>query len=103
VQILKAGALGYLLKDSADVDLLHAAAAVSEGKSFFSPAIGRLMLDDSVRQLADKGVTDCTLSVAGSSAEQCSVADTCLAGLMGRVCFLRNSCPGPIADGRRSL
>jgi DNA-binding NarL/FixJ family response regulator len=58
VQILKAGALGYLLKDSADVDLLHAVAAVSEGKSFFSPAIGRLMLDDYVRQLADKGVTD---------------------------------------------
>jgi two-component system response regulator NreC len=57
-QILKAGATGYLLKDSADVDLIQAVAAVSQGKSFFSPAVARLMLDDYVRQLADKGITD---------------------------------------------
>jgi DNA-binding NarL/FixJ family response regulator len=57
-QILKAGATGYLLKDSADVDLIQAVAAVSQGKSFFSPAIARLMLDDHVRQLADRGITD---------------------------------------------
>ena len=57
-QILQAGATGYLLKDSADVDLIQAVAAVSQGKSFFSPAVARLMLDDYVRQLADKGVTD---------------------------------------------
>jgi DNA-binding NarL/FixJ family response regulator len=57
-QILKAGATGYLLKDSADVDLLHAVEAVSKGKSFFSPAIAKVMLDDYVRQLADKGITD---------------------------------------------
>lgn len=49
-QILKAGAIGYLLKDSADVDLLQAVNAVSQGKSFFSPAIARLMLDDYVSQ-----------------------------------------------------
>ena len=48
-QILKAGAIGYLLKDSADVDLLQAVSAVSQGKSFFSPPIARLMLDDDVR------------------------------------------------------
>jgi DNA-binding NarL/FixJ family response regulator len=57
-QILKAGAIGYLLKDSADVDLLQAVDAVSKGKSFFSPAIAKVMLDDYVRQLADKGITD---------------------------------------------
>jgi two-component system, NarL family, response regulator NreC len=57
-QILKAGATGYLLKDSADVDLIQAVGAVSKGKSFFSPGVARLMLDDYVRQLADKGVTD---------------------------------------------
>jgi two-component system response regulator NreC len=57
-QILKAGATGYLLKDSADVDLIQAVAAVSQGKSFFSPTVARLMLDDHVRQLADRGVTD---------------------------------------------
>jgi DNA-binding NarL/FixJ family response regulator len=57
-QILKAGATGYLLKDSADVDLIQAVDLVSQGKSFFSPAIARLMLDDYVRQLSDKGITD---------------------------------------------
>jgi len=45
-QILKAGAKGYLLKDSADVDLIQAVAAVSQGKSFFSPGVARQMLDD---------------------------------------------------------
>lgn len=57
-QMLQAGATGYLLKDSADVDLIQAVTEVSRGKSFFSPAIARVMLDDYRRQLADKGVTD---------------------------------------------
>jgi DNA-binding NarL/FixJ family response regulator len=57
-QMLQAGASGYLLKDSADVDLIQAVAEVSRGRSFFSPAIARVMLDDYVRQLAEKGVTD---------------------------------------------
>lgn len=57
-QILQAGATGYLLKDSADVDLLKAVSEAAQGRSFFSPAIARVMLDDYVRQLADKGVTD---------------------------------------------
>ena len=57
-QMLRAGAAGYLLKDSADVDLLQAVEAVSAGKSFFSPAIARVISDDYVRHLADRGVTD---------------------------------------------
>ena len=57
-QILQAGATGYLLKDSADVDLLKAVSEAAHGRSFFSPAIARVMLDDYVRQLADKGVSD---------------------------------------------
>jgi two-component system, NarL family, response regulator NreC len=52
-QMLKAGATGYLLKDSADVDLLEAVLAVSQGKSFFSPAVARLMSDDYARQRGD--------------------------------------------------
>jgi len=48
-QILQAGATGYLLKESADVDLMQAVTAVSAGKSFFSPAIARVMLDGYVR------------------------------------------------------
>jgi len=58
-QILHAGATGYLLKDSADVDLLQAVTVVSEGKSFFSPAVARLMLDDYVKQRSGElGVVD---------------------------------------------
>jgi DNA-binding NarL/FixJ family response regulator len=58
-QILHAGAAGYLLKDSADVDLLQAVSAVALGKSFFSPAIARLMLDVYVKQRSgEPGVID---------------------------------------------
>lgn len=57
-QMLRAGASGYLLKDSADVDLLQAVDAVAAGKSFFSPAIARVIADDYLRQLADRGITD---------------------------------------------
>jgi DNA-binding NarL/FixJ family response regulator len=55
---LQAGATGYILKDSADADLLVAISAVAAGKSFFSPAVAKIMLDDYVRHLAEKGVTD---------------------------------------------
>ena len=57
-QILQAGAAGYILKDSADVDLIQAVSEVARGKSFFSPPIARVMLDDYVRQLAVKGIAD---------------------------------------------
>jgi DNA-binding NarL/FixJ family response regulator len=57
-QILKAGASGYLLKDSADVDLVQAVAEVARGKSFFSPSIARLMLDEYVRPRGEREVTD---------------------------------------------
>jgi len=55
---VRAGAAGYLLKDSADVDLIQAVSAVSEGKSFFSPAVARVLLDEYVRQLAERGIAD---------------------------------------------
>jgi two-component system, NarL family, response regulator NreC len=58
IQALKAGAKGYLLKDSADIDLIRGVAVVASGKSFFSPAVAKVMLDDYVRRLADKGVAD---------------------------------------------
>jgi DNA-binding NarL/FixJ family response regulator len=58
VQAVHAGAAGYLLKDSADVDLVSAIAAISDGKSFFSPAAAKVMLDDYVRRLNDRGITD---------------------------------------------
>jgi RNA polymerase sigma factor (sigma-70 family) len=57
-QVLQAGARGYLLKDTADEDLIRALTAVSQGKSFFSPAVAKVMLDDYVRQMADRGIVD---------------------------------------------
>ena len=57
-QALRAGARGYLLKDSAGTELLRAVAAVAAGKSYFSPAVAKVMLDDYVQRLADKGVDD---------------------------------------------
>ena len=38
--------------------MIRAVAAVSQKKSFFSPAVAKVMLDDYVRQLADRGITD---------------------------------------------
>ena len=57
-QAMKAGARGYLLKDSADTELIGAVMAVAAGKSFFSPAVAKVMLDDYVRHLAEKGIAD---------------------------------------------
>jgi two-component system, NarL family, response regulator NreC len=57
-QMLRAGAAGYLLKEPADVDLVQAVEAVAAGKSFFSPAIARVIADDYVRQLQDRGASD---------------------------------------------
>lgn len=57
-QALQAGAKGYLLKDSADTDLIRAVEDVAAGKSFFSPAVAKVMLDDYVRHLASKGIVD---------------------------------------------
>ena len=55
---VRAGAAGYLLKDSADTDLIRAVAAVAQGKSFFSPGVARVLLDEYVRQLSERGITD---------------------------------------------
>jgi DNA-binding NarL/FixJ family response regulator len=57
-QAMKAGARGYLLKDSADADLIRGVSAVAAGKSFFSPAVAKVMLDDYVRHLGEKGIVD---------------------------------------------
>ena len=58
LRALKAGARGYLLKDSAQADLIKAVHAVAGGKSFFSPAVSKLLLDDYVRKLKRSGTED---------------------------------------------
>lgn len=57
-QALQSGAHGYLLKDSADIELLRAVESVAAAKSYFSPAVARVMLDDYVRQLSQRGLVD---------------------------------------------
>ena len=52
LRALKAGARGYLLKDSAESDLVRAIHAVAEGKSFFSPTVSKVLLEDYVRKAA---------------------------------------------------
>lgn len=58
MRALKAGARAYLLKDSAAADLLGAIEAVSQGKSFFSPKVSRILAEDYVRVLKQKGAVD---------------------------------------------
>ena len=48
IQALKAGARGYLLKDSAGSELIRAVESIAAGKSFFSPSVAKVMLDDYV-------------------------------------------------------
>ena len=58
IRSLKAGARAYLLKDSAEADLIAAIHAITEGKSFFSPAVRSLLKEDYMRQLAEVGADD---------------------------------------------
>jgi two-component system response regulator NreC len=55
---LKAGARGYLLKDSAEADLIAAILAIIEGKSFFSPGVRALLKEDYMHRLAKFGADD---------------------------------------------
>jgi len=55
---LKAGARGYLLKDSAEADLVAAIQAITEGKSFFSPGVRALLKEDYILRLAKFGADD---------------------------------------------
>ena len=58
MEALQAGAKGYLLKDSAGQDLIRGIEVVATGKSFFSPAVSKVLLDDYVRRMTNAGVTD---------------------------------------------
>ncbi len=57
-QAVEAGAIGYLLKDSADVELVKAVTAAIHGRSFFSPQATTVLLDEHRKTLARRGITD---------------------------------------------
>jgi two-component system response regulator NreC len=58
LRALKAGAKGYLLKDSPREDVLAAIRAAAEGRSFLSRKISLMLQEDYVQQLKSKGLED---------------------------------------------
>ncbi len=55
---LKAGARGYVLKSSAEFEILEAIRAVSQGKAYFSPKVSRVLADEYMRYLQASQVED---------------------------------------------
>ena len=58
VNALRVGARGYVLKSSAESEIVDAVRAVSQGKAFFSPKVSRLLADDYRRFLEQQQVDD---------------------------------------------
>ena len=58
LRALKAGAKGYLLKDSAEGDLIEAIKVVHQGRTFFSPEITRMLVADYVQEIRTRGAED---------------------------------------------
>lgn len=55
---LKAGAKGYLLKDSLRTEVVDAIRAVSQGRSFLTRKIARVLQEDYVSRMQMRGVED---------------------------------------------
>lgn len=55
---LRAGARGYVLKESAESELIAAVRAVTAGKSFFSPKVKRLLQAETTERLRREGRED---------------------------------------------
>jgi DNA-binding NarL/FixJ family response regulator len=58
LKALKSGAKAYLLKDSAEYDLINAIRSVKEGKAFFSPSISKMLMEEYMRQMQDREIED---------------------------------------------
>jgi two-component system, NarL family, response regulator NreC len=58
MRALAAGARAYLLKSATDEDLIPAVRAVAAGKPYFSPAVTAVLVEDYVRRLQQRGLTD---------------------------------------------
>jgi two-component system, NarL family, response regulator NreC len=58
LRCLRAGARGYILKESAEHELIAAIRAVTAGKSYFSPKVKRLLQQDHVARLQRSGAED---------------------------------------------
>jgi DNA-binding NarL/FixJ family response regulator len=58
LRCLRAGARGYVLKESAEGELIAAIRAVCAGRSYFSPKVQRLLQQDHVARLRRAGAVD---------------------------------------------
>jgi DNA-binding NarL/FixJ family response regulator len=58
IRALASGARAYLLKDATDEDLLPALRAVAAGRPFFSPAVTAVLVQDYMRSLQSRNLTD---------------------------------------------
>jgi two-component system, NarL family, response regulator NreC len=58
IRAVSAGVRGYLLKDSAEPDLIRAVKAVAAGNTFFSSAVADTLIDDYVERLQRSDVRD---------------------------------------------
>jgi two-component system, NarL family, response regulator NreC len=58
IRAVNAGVRGYLLKDSAEPDLVRAVRAVAAGRTFFSPAIADMLFDDYTLRLQRHEILD---------------------------------------------
>jgi RNA polymerase sigma factor (sigma-70 family) len=58
IRAVRAGARGYLLKDSVEGELIRAIEQLHAGKSFFSPAVAQLLTDAFEREREAQHVED---------------------------------------------
>lgn len=58
LQSLKAGAKGYLLKDSPREDVIEAIRSAAQGRAFLSRKVSRMLQEDYVEQLRSKDLDD---------------------------------------------
>jgi two-component system, NarL family, response regulator NreC len=58
MRALAVGVRGYLLKESAQTDLVPAVRMVATGKTYFSPPVAQMLADDFGRQMQQRGISD---------------------------------------------
>jgi len=58
IRTLTAGARGYILKETAEDEVVAAVQAAARNKSYFSPSIAATLVDDYLRQIRERGFTD---------------------------------------------
>ena len=58
LRALRAGAKGYLLKASPEGDIYNAVRTVAAGHAYLSPEMSRLLVEEYVREMRERGVED---------------------------------------------